>query len=67
MPFESVLFLALVIGALSVFAAALFYAEWTTRNLIPDSVAAVMLPSASVAKKLSAHSATSARVHEIAA
>jgi cytochrome c len=37
MPLESILFLALVIAALSVFTATLAYAQWVTRNVVRDS------------------------------
>ena len=37
MPLESILFLALVIAALTVFAAALAYADWATRHAIDDT------------------------------
>ena len=37
MPLESILFLALVIAALSVFTATLAYGQWVTRNVVRDS------------------------------
>jgi cell division protein FtsL len=40
MPLESILFLALSLAALVVFAAALIYAEWATRHLMRESAEA---------------------------
>ena len=67
MPFESVFFLALVIGSLVVFAIALVYADWATRNAPPEGAAAAAIPSSSTAKRPNTHSTTSADIHKIAA
>ena len=40
MSLESLLFLALVIGALSVFTATLSYGQWVTRNVVQDAISA---------------------------
>jgi hypothetical protein len=63
MPFESVLFLALVIGSLAVFAIAVLYADWATRHVTQKNVASV--PSKGTAMRPVAHSSASA--HKIAA
>ncbi|HEX3484101.1 MAG TPA: hypothetical protein VHT51_03515 [Micropepsaceae bacterium] len=47
MPLESILFLALVIAALVIFAAVLTYAEWTTRQVMRESADAETRPAAS--------------------
>jgi hypothetical protein len=63
MPLESILFLALVIAALSVFTATLAYGQWVTRNVARDSFS----PAAKSLKKMSwaiAHSQNAARVYE---
>ena len=65
MPLESILFLALVIAALSVFTATLAYGQWVTRNVARDSFS----PAAKSLKKMSrepaiAHSQNATRVYE---
>ena len=45
MPFESILFLVLVIGAFTLFAAVLAYGDWATRQVTRESAA---LPASSV-------------------
>ncbi|HXJ00505.1 MAG TPA: hypothetical protein VNH44_04735 [Micropepsaceae bacterium] len=65
MPLESVLFLALVLAALSVFAAVLAYAEWTTRKIAGTSPAAEPAAAPTVAKPHA--QPTHATIHEKAA
>jgi hypothetical protein len=57
MPLENVLFLALVVGALILFAAVLAYADWATSRVMRASAAA-KLPAMNAAKKQSAQPAT---------
>ena len=65
MPIESVIFLAIVIGSLGVFAAALVHAEWATRQVAFGRAAATP-PAVNVAKKPNPASTTPARVPEMA-
>ena len=64
MPIGSVIFLLIAIGALTIFAAVLAYAENATR-LIPEDPAAAPA-SASAGQKTNAGSAKPARVPEMA-
>ena len=56
MPLESILFLGLVIGALIVFAAALAYGDWATRQAMRE-ITASQPSSAKVRETPAAHAA----------
>ena len=54
MPLESILFLSLVVGALTLFAVVLAYADWSTSKVTRVADAAAR-PSKNPVKKSSAH------------
>jgi hypothetical protein len=64
MPLESVLFLNLVIAALSVFTATLIYGQWATRNVVRDSTSAAAESSKVSKKPAIVHSRSAARAYE---
>lgn len=64
MPLESILFLALVLGALSVFTATLIYGQWITRNVVRDSAFTAAKSSEVSSEPAIAHSRSAARVYE---
>ena len=64
MPLESILFLALVIAALSVFTATLAYGQWVTRNVVRDSTSIAPKASKVTREPAIAHSRNAARVYE---
>lgn len=64
MPLESILFLALVIGALGVFTATLSYGQWVTRNVVQDGTSAVAKPLQVPRKSSTASPEKAARVYE---
>jgi predicted negative regulator of RcsB-dependent stress response len=66
MPLESILFLALVIGALIVFAVVLAYADWATRQAMRET-AASRPSSVHVRKTPAANPAENAPDHRAAA
>ena len=53
MPIESILFLALVVGAVTVLAALLIYADWATRRAMKTS-APTLVHSASASERRTA-------------
>ena len=65
MPLESVVFLSLVIGALILFASALAYGDWATRQAMREI--AVPQPSATTLKTSAAHAAMRMPVEKMAA
>jgi hypothetical protein len=55
MPFESALFLSIVIGALSVFTVVVAYGQWVTRDLSGADISPAVKPSKASGRPANTH------------